>query len=90
MGGYVGFGVTDIWTALPSSLELPDIWTGSFRGDRACSAHGWLSDDGSWSCAIADILSALPWRGLHAEGDGIRIVVTLVKTGDVVRFEPAG
>jgi len=40
--------------------------------------------------ALADILSALPWRGLDAEGDGMRIVVTLVKTGDVVVFEPAG
>jgi hypothetical protein len=40
--------------------------------------------------ALADILSALPWRGLDAEGDGMRIVVTLVKTGDVVVFEAAG
>jgi hypothetical protein len=38
--------------------------------------------------ALADILSALPWRGLDAEGDGMRIVVTLVKTGDVAVFDP--
>ncbi|MGB5367114.1 MAG: hypothetical protein WBN15_01325 [Polyangiales bacterium] len=40
--------------------------------------------------ALADILSALPWRGLDADGDGMRIVVTLVKSGDVVVLGGAG
>ena len=39
--------------------------------------------------ALADILSALPWRGLDAKGDVMRIVVMLVKSGDVAVFEPA-
>ena len=39
--------------------------------------------------ALEDILSALPWRGLDAKADGMRIVVTLVKSGDVAAFEPA-
>lgn len=38
--------------------------------------------------ALADILSALPWRGLDAKADGMPIVVTLVKTGDVAVFQP--
>jgi hypothetical protein len=39
--------------------------------------------------ALEDILSALPWRGLDAKADGMPIVVTLVKTGDVADFDPA-
>ena len=51
--GYVGFGAKDIWTGLPSTLELPDIWTAYFRRGRACAMHGWFSDDGGGSCASA-------------------------------------
>jgi hypothetical protein len=39
--------------------------------------------------ALADILSALPWRGVDVEGGGMRVVVTLVKSGDVAEFDPA-
>jgi len=38
--------------------------------------------------ALADILSALPWKGLDPQADGLRIVVTLAETGDVATFDP--
>lgn len=38
--------------------------------------------------ALADILSALPWRGLDPKADGMKIVVTLARTGDVATFDP--
>ena len=84
-GGLIGtLGSTSIpdrtigWSCSPEGLHLElDL---PVRDARRQSA-----DD-----ALADILSALPWRGLDAKADGMRLVVTLVKTGDVAAFEPAG
>ena len=82
-GGIIGtLGSTSVpdrtigWSCSSEGLHLElDL---PVRGARHESA-----DD-----ALADILSALPWRGLDVEGDGMRIVVTLVRTGDVVVFGP--
>ena len=50
----------------------------------ARDARHLIADD-----ALADILSALPRRGVDVVGDGVGTVVRLVESGDVVGFEPA-
>jgi len=38
---------------------------------------------------VAGVLSGLRWRGVDVEGDGVRIVVALVKKGDATVSESA-
>ena len=81
--GWFGVGGTDIWTALPSFLELPDIWTASFRGARACAVHVWLSDGGGGGCAIARGRAAT--RGYKARMMGSRMSCRVQLGGRLMR-----
>jgi hypothetical protein len=57
--------------ALCASLELPDIWTASFKGARPCAVHGWLSDDSGESCAIARARGARRRRAVALVGEAL-------------------
>ena len=83
-GGIIGtLGSTSVpdrtigWSCSSEGLHLE-------LGLPARDARHQSADD-----ALADILSALPWRGVDVEGGGMRVVVTLVKSGDVAEFDPA-